>query len=71
MKTVSEVEERTDNIILRVTEIFTELKQHSHNPLMITNLAEELEALFEEYSIVSAVLQNIDALTEMQCSGPH
>lgn len=71
MKTLIEVEERTDLIRLRVTEIFSELKNNSDNPLKVISLADELEALLREYSVIFSILENINELTEMPCSGPH
>ena len=75
MKTVSEVEERTDAIRLRVLDIFREFKEFSDDPQRVINLADELEALLSEYDMISANLAYIQEMTEQlaqeTCSGPH
>lgn len=75
MKPLSEVEQRTDVIRLRVLEIFREFKEFSDDPQKVVNLADELEALLSEYDMISAHIAYIHEMTEQlaqeTCSGPH
>lgn len=75
MKTISEVEERTDAIRLRVLDIFREFKEFSDDPKKVINLADELEALLSEHDMITANLAYIQEMTEQlvreSCSGPH
>jgi len=75
MKTLSEVEARTDDIRLRIEEIFKELRANAHNPTKVIALAEEVESLVAEaeriYHNLAYFRALCDQLVNERCSGPH
>jgi len=75
MKTMFEVEARTDDILARINDIFTELKIASNSSPETAALTEELEELLREYARIFVSLQNIQEIAERlhneRCSGPH
>ena len=75
MKTLFEVEARTDVIRLRVSDIFREFRTISTNSPQAQDLVDELETLLAEFDMIKANLAYVLALTERlareSCSGPH